>query len=140
MAEHFKLSKTVPSITTNGDVRIWTMTATCSPVTEGEDAAVFIYHVNVNNDPDLFYDVANRLDLEVIPVEGKEADPDLFTDASDGFVNVPFYRTTSATFNCNNACEMERIWKIIKLKVKNLSWELDATESSEWKETESENL
>ena len=35
---------------------------------------------------------------------------------------------------------MERIWKMIKMKVKNLSWELDATESSEWKETESENL
>lgn len=135
----YKLTKTVPVIRAVHDLRQWVMTITCSSEIEGEDVNVFVYQTATKDaDSDLFFDVANSIDMEALPIEGNDADPNLTDGAGAGFDNIPFYRASSATFSCNNAGEMERIWNMVKMKVQNLSWEKDAIESENWTEEEFE--
>lgn len=137
----YRLSKTVPRISIENDARVWTIKITCTvPEGSADDPHVFVYQTSASEAGDTFFDVADSRDLSVIPVEGEEADSNLTATAGAQFNNIPFYRVAEAVFNCYNACEIDRIWEMVKMKVQNLSWELDALESDTWKETEYETI
>lgn len=137
----FRLSKTVPVLKVTNGAKVWGMTITCTSEDPSVDAAVFIYQTSTNaTDSDLFFDVADSRDMETIPVEENEPNPDLTYTAGPMFNNIPFYRVNKAVFNCYNASEIDRIWRMVKYKVQNLSWELDAIGGDAWQETDFETV
>lgn len=137
----YRLSKSVPRLDPTNTSPTWVMTVTCSvPAGSTDDPNVFVYQTSATAAGDTFFSVATSRDMSVLPVEGNEADENLTTLAGPSFNNVPFYRVATAKFDCNNACEMNRIWETIKTEVQNLSWEMDAIDSPTWTETEAEIL
>lgn len=137
----YKLSKQIPTVVAKNEIRVWTMKVTCTvPTGSTDDPNIFVYQTSDDDEADLFFDVADSRDMAVIPAEGTSANANLTEGAGAGYNNVPFYRVNVAVFDCNNACEMNRIWSMIKTKLQNLVWELDAQDASTWTETEYEVL
>lgn len=137
----FNLSRTVPILKVTEDAKVWAMTITCTTVDPEGDPAIFVYQTASNEtDDDLFFDVADSRDMATLPAEDNEPNPDLTDTAIPPFNNIPFYRVNKAVFNCYNASEMERIWKMIKYKAQNLAWELNAIDRPEWQETDFETV
>lgn len=102
----------------------WPMQVTVEAETEDADPNVFVYHAAAypGTDGDTFSNVASKQDMDVIPV-GAPADLENEHPTQD---YIPFYRTSTASFDCYNTTECERIWRIIQIDIASLVREYKA--------------
>lgn len=116
-------------------LRSWSFSVTieCDDKHHDADVNVLIYHThpeNSVNGEDPFVGVATLAQMSTIPVlESKE-----IADSMEFTKNIPFYRTSTVTFDCTNAIEAERIWTMLKVRIQQLVNEYKCAENLKDKE------
>jgi hypothetical protein len=93
--------------------------------TEGAPSAVFVYARAKPGDPlgDVFQCVASLAQIDELPLQA----PTLV----DGVTQIPYYRTTEASFNFRTAEEAATAWGIIQTDVQSLLRNIEAAEALE---------
>jgi len=92
---------------------------------EGVDmpSEIFVYQLKGNGDPfnqDVFRCVASVFDLYEFPVQSVIQTTDL--------LQIPYYRSSIATFYCRSAEELEELWQAIKADTSDLVKNFNASE------------